>query len=127
MAGGSQHSTDMPELPWDFLFVMGTIAVTVILPVILLVGMLDLKKRRMKALQSPQDSLTTSELQDLIENAVSRANDELVHRLDRLERHLLTPRPQERSTEEIAAGTRVRDEQLEDKPRTIGRLRSPSR
>lgn len=117
----------MPELPWEFLFVMGTIAVTVILPVILLVGVLDLKKRRMKALQSRQDSLTTSELQDLIENAVSRANDELVQRLDRLERHLRAPRPQEPAGEGIASGTRVHDEELEDQPRTIGRLRSPTR
>ncbi len=117
----------MSELPWEFFFVMGTIAVTIILPVIFLVGVLDLKKRRLKVQQGRDDSLTTSELQRMIEDSVRRANDDLVQRLDRLERRLGASDSPLWDGKNLDAGTRDASEEFESPSRSIGRLRAPMR
>jgi hypothetical protein len=114
----------MEELPWDFLFVMGTIAVTIVLPVILLAGFLDLKKRKLQSQARPENALTTGELEDLIGSSVRDATSDLEEQVLRLDRrvtgleHRLTS-----GGEDLSEKPDIPDEQP-TVTRSFGRLRS---
>jgi hypothetical protein len=115
----------MQELPWPFLFVMATLAITIVLPVILLVGFFDLRKRKLANRPASGNELTTGELDDIITASVQEATADLEHQLLRIDRRMsvIEKRIQEPGL------LQMNDHEVHEKPeaeplKSFGRLRS---
>ena len=110
-------------MPWEFMFVMMTIFVAFILPFILYSAWSEHNKRKFRLAErkpAMDNSLTTSELENMITQAVTRAIAPLETRMDALEDRL-----DEMPALSVGDAYVDEDDELEERrSKTVGRISS---